>query len=191
MQLCQFFHPPRSGSAETPKDLAMTTECVLMPTRTEVETFFCSLFGTDILAKETDNSCSEEQYVVAEYSEPNGDLRYLIAIDYELANGLGAALTVIPPAVAKESAEKHIIPDNIRENLQEVLNVCTSLFSVGMSGHHIAISGLHEKGATPETVTEALSAAEATESFLIDLPRYQAGTMTVYRMPHEDEAPAE
>lgn len=158
-----------------------------MPTNTEIETFFCSLFGTDIMVKETDNSASDEQFVVAEYSEPNGQLRYLIAIDYALANGLGAALTVIPPAVAKESADQHIIPDNIRENLQEVLNVCTSLFSVGMNGHHIAISGLHEKTSTPESIVEALKGAEDTESFHVDLPRYQAGTMTVYRMHHDEE----
>lgn len=143
------------------------------------------------MAKETENSSSDEQFVVAEYSEPTGELRYLVAIDYALANGLGAALTVIPPAVAKESADKHIIPDNIRENLQEVLNVCTSLFSVGMSGHHIAISGLYEKDATPDNIKEALKTAEDSESFNLDIPRYQAGTMTVYRMPHEDEGSAE
>ena len=158
-----------------------------MPTNSEIETFFCSLFGTDIMVKETKNSDSGEQFVVAEYSEPDGTLRYIIAIDYALANGLGAALTVIPPAVAKESADKQIIPDNIRENLQEVLNVCTSLFSVGMNGRHIAISGLHEKTSTPDNIAEALKTAEESDSFHVDLPRYQAGTLSVYRMHHDEE----
>lgn len=182
-------HPNSTSGAIRirPESTSMTTDCVLMPTRSEIQTFFCSLFGTDILVKGISSKDANEQYVISDYREPSGELRYMVAIDYELANGLGAALTVIPPALAKESAARLEIPDNIRENLQEVLNVCTSLFSVCMNGHHIAIKNIFEKDNVSEEALEAMKMAAEKETFSVDLPRYQAGTMTIYRMPMEED----
>ena len=36
---------------------------------------------------------------------------------------------MIPPAMAKENAEAKEIPENILENLREVMNVCLSFFT--------------------------------------------------------------
>lgn len=66
--------------------------------------------------------------VVATYLTDDDALHGLIICDVPLACHLGAALSLIPAAVANESVKKGRIEDMLLEHLHEVLNVCVPLF---------------------------------------------------------------
>ena len=98
--------------------------------------------------------------------------------DLEFAVYAGAALSLVPAGVARDSLKVRRIPENLLENTREVLNVCVSLF------HGAGPARLSLRGATampgflaPDVL--ALIGAPAWQAgFDITIPGYGAGKAT-------------
>ncbi|MEO7994772.1 MAG: hypothetical protein ABI743_10275 [bacterium] len=64
----------------------------------------------------------------AMYARETGGLAAIAICDIPLAAGLGCALAMIPATRASEVAKTAMVHADLHENLEEVLNVCSSLF---------------------------------------------------------------
>ncbi len=110
-------------------------------------------------------------FVLASYVNDSNDVRRVLACDLGLANSLGAAFSMIPAGVANESTKTGNVPDNIRVNLYEVLNVCVNLFSE-QSKERLSLSDL--KVCPAGTPSPALT---ETARYTVQIPRYSGGAM--------------
>ena len=102
----------------------------LLPRLDDVERLLVSLFGREVTAKRLPQlTAVEEPWLLADYRDGEGKLRAIAVCDKGLALGIGGALSLIPPAVVKESAGESSLPENLFLNAYEVLNVMTGLFN--------------------------------------------------------------
>lgn len=63
------------------------------------------------------------------YASDDGAVQVLCVCDYALAAYAGAALSMIPAGVAKDSLRGAALPEGIEENFREVLNIVTGLLN--------------------------------------------------------------
>lgn len=68
-----------------------------------------------------------EPCVTATYGTEGGGMVAVCVCDLDLVANAGAALVLIPASEAKASVTKRQIDPSLRENFQEILNICTSL----------------------------------------------------------------
>lgn len=103
---------------------------IILPEPDEVAELLRDLVGKQMTAKK----CAvappvRGAWMVASYARDNGDVAGVVAMDMMLAAHVSAALTLIPGGVADDSARSGKLPDNLKENLHEVLNVCSRFFN--------------------------------------------------------------
>ncbi|MFK8031501.1 MAG: hypothetical protein AB8G18_14790 [Gammaproteobacteria bacterium] len=72
---------------------------------------------------------------VALYYDKEGELAGLCCCDLPMAAGLGAALSMIPPATAQDMVKEGTLTDMADSNLYEVMNMFSSLFMDDNSAH--------------------------------------------------------
>jgi hypothetical protein len=68
-------------------------------------------------------------WMVASYATNDGEIAGVVAVDMTLAAHVSAALALIPGGVADESARSGKLAENLKENLHEVLNICSRFFN--------------------------------------------------------------
>ncbi len=84
-----------------------------------------ALVGRETNTKLSDGKYeSGRPYAVGYYRADDGEIAAIASCDLEFACYAGAALSMIPLGRAKEALEEGQIDENLRENTQEVLNVC-------------------------------------------------------------------
>lgn len=119
-------------------------------------------------------------HAIASYVDDVGAPRGWIACDLACANSCGAALSMIPPRLAAESAAAGTIPDNISDNLHEVLNVCVNLFH--LEGHpHVVLGGVEIELSLDELPAGARP--DGWLSWRVEIPKYPAGLMHIQTSP--------
>ncbi len=64
----------------------------------------------------------------------------LIVVDLDLSAHAGAAIGLMPPPTAREAIEEKSLPDTMKENLYEVLNIASAMFNIEGARH----TKLHE-----------------------------------------------
>ncbi|MBU8921676.1 MAG: hypothetical protein KOO63_07630 [Bacteroidales bacterium] len=109
----------------------------------------------------------------------DGRIKAIWICDLSMVINIGAGLAVIPPEVAMTNINSNELPDNIRENFQEVLNVSASLFNRS-DGPHLSLGTLV---ITPdpisEDIQEALSAVSGRRDLRAIIPDYGEGLMSL------------
>jgi len=141
-----------------------------------------SLYGADATVHENDSqSPIPDPRVVATYRTAEGQLRFAIVVDVALANSLGAALTMIPPGGAEDATAAGEVPDNIAENLHEVMNICSALFA-DVEHDRIVLDRLFRPGQIPNDLHEALESGETLLQIDYAVPRYPSGQMSLLKI---------
>jgi hypothetical protein len=102
-----------------------------LPEPDDVRNVLHGLLGRDItVTRETAASIPlEAKYVVGLYEREDAKVGGLVVADLELAAYAGAALSLLPIGVAKESIADGVIEDSLLENFREVLNVGVQWFT--------------------------------------------------------------
>lgn len=107
-----------------------------------------------------------------------GAIGSLCLCDVAAAAYLGAALSLIPPAVAAEALKKSMLSEGLVENLREVVNVTASLFNVS-GGSHVRLRDLLTSPQPFPAEVVSLAAAKAGRTDMeITVPGYGAGKMS-------------
>ncbi len=116
--------------------------------------------------------------VVATYLDGAGNLAAVALLDLSLACSAGAALVMLPRVVADEGMASGGIPDNIGENLHEVLNVWSGVFN-SPSTPRVKLGAV----TTSDTLAPEVAALAKAPSGRLDLevaiPGYAAGRLTL------------
>ncbi|MCU1428223.1 MAG: CheY-like receiver [Actinomycetia bacterium] len=115
----------------------------------------------------------------ADYAAGRGTIGVLCVADLRLTNTLGAALTMVAPAVVEDAVAKREIDESTIDNFREVLNVLTSLFNTADTAH-VTFRDVHRMPAQlPSDTAQLLHAPKARRDFEVEVEEYGAGVLTV------------
>jgi len=112
------------------------------------------------------------------YIADDGKPVALCACDAALAANSAAALSMLPPGVAKDAAKSKDLTDVMVANLREIMNICSRLLMNDTSAH-LRLESLYASKAMPAPVTGVLGAPHGRIDFELNLPKYGAGTLAV------------
>jgi hypothetical protein len=112
------------------------------------------------------------------YVRDTGETAAMCGADTHLAASFGAALSMLPPAMAKEAAKSHELSAVMVENLRETMNICTRLVLDGGSPH-LKLDQVYPAASLPATASALLNASQGRREFQVQLPKYGGGVMTV------------
>jgi hypothetical protein len=102
----------------------------------------------------------------------------LCGADVNLAASFGAALSMLPPAAAKEAAKSKELTPVMCENLREIMNICTRLV-LDANSPHLKHDQVYPIQSLPAGAAALLSAAPGRREFQLQLPKYGGGVLTL------------
>ncbi len=111
--------------------------------------------------------------LTASYELDDGTVGGACILDVQLAASLGAALALMPPAVAAEAVRRGALDAALMENVHEVLNICTGLFEGG-DAPHVRL-GAVGTGAVPAAVQAMLKVPRNTVTIEVTVQGYPPG----------------
>jgi hypothetical protein len=102
----------------------------------------------------------------------------LCACDLPLASNIASALSMLPPAAAKDAAKSKQLTEVMLANLREVMNICSRLLIVDGSPH-LKLDQVYEAKAVPEPARAIVAGAKGRIDFEIGVAKYGPGVMSV------------
>ena len=115
---------------------------------------------------------------VAVFVGDDGKPGALCACDIALAANIASALSMLPPAAAKDAAKSKQLTDVMLANLREVMNICSRLLIVEGSPH-LKLDEVYEAKAVPAPAMAIVGAARGRVDFEIGVAKYGPGFMSV------------
>jgi len=98
--------------------------------------------------------------------------------DRALAAKASAALSMLPPGLARDAVVLGSLTEGMVENLHEVLNICSRLL-MNEGCAHLKLKGIYPSDALPRAAASLLAAQKARIDFELDFPKYGPGTLAV------------
>jgi len=112
------------------------------------------------------------------YVSDDGTPLAVCGCDLAFATNSGAALSMLPPNVAKEAAKDKELTPVMLANLHEVMNICTRLM-LRDDSPHVKLRELCAVSALPPPAVAILSAPKGRVDFEVGLGKYGAGVISV------------
>jgi hypothetical protein len=175
--------PPPEPEA-SPKKVASHLS---VPEAKEMGTILTSLLGDEInvsLAKAP--VPASDLFVVGTYVSDSETIAVVCGADAELSVGLGAALGMIPVAEAKLVAASRNLSEPIRENLQEIFNIVSTVLNKS-GNQHIKFGELLDLSRSPasEAVLALIEQPADRVDYHVEIPSYGAGSLCLLMTPCE------
>jgi hypothetical protein len=116
---------------------------------------------------------------IAVYVDDSLVVRALVVVDLSLSAHTGAAIGLVPVGGAQAAVEDGALPDNLRDNLAEVLNIAASLFNTPGS-LHLRLYDVHPAGGPlpPDLQVKALTLGRR-EDLAVDIATYGSGRFSI------------
>jgi hypothetical protein len=102
----------------------------------------------------------------------------LCGADLSLAASLAAALSMLPAATVKEAVETRYLGSVMRENLHEIMNICTRLV-LDANSPHLKLDQVYPYKSLPTAAAAILGATQGHREFQVRLPRYGGGVLSL------------
>jgi hypothetical protein len=100
-------------------------------------------------------------------------------VDLPGAARLGGALGLVPKGGVDDAIDEKDLPENLRDNCYEILNVLASVFNVP-EAPHVRLYEMHGPGDIPPTDVQSLSAMLGSrEDVQMDIAGYGTGCMSI------------
>jgi hypothetical protein len=112
------------------------------------------------------------------YVSDDGTPGALCACDMAFAANSGAALSMLPPNVAKEAAKDKALTPVMLANLHEVMNICTRLV-LRDDTPHLKLRELYVTTALPAAAAAIANAPKGRIDFEIGIGKYGPGVLSV------------
>lgn len=112
------------------------------------------------------------------YVADNGAPVAACVADVALAANSSAALSMLPPGVAKDAAKSKELTEVMVANLREIMNICTRLLMTDGSAH-LRLAEVYPSKSMTADVAKVLGALQGRVDFELTVPKYGAGTMAV------------
>jgi hypothetical protein len=117
--------------------------------------------------------------VIGVYKRDDGAVAALVVMDIALAANAAAALVLIPPGVAGDSARSGKLAENLLENVKELLNVCGRLFVSPGTAHVRMKATCTVPPAAPPEIAGLLAKPNNRLDLELNIPGYAGGRMAV------------
>jgi hypothetical protein len=149
----------------------------------ELASFLDGLFGSEAKVDHIEPPSSlADPRVTATYNNAEGGLEFAIICELKLANSLGAALAMIPPGGAEDASAEGVIPENIGENLYEVLNILSAAFADAEHHRVVLDKVFHPDQPLEADLAAKVDAAQNLIQIEYETGRYQAGKMSLLKI---------
>jgi hypothetical protein len=112
------------------------------------------------------------------YVADDGSPAALCGCDMAFAANSGAALSMLPPAVAKDAAKSRDLTPVMLANLHEVMNICTRLV-LRDDTPHLKLRDMCPVATLPAPAAAILTSAKARADFEIGIAKYGPGVLSV------------
>lgn len=148
-----------------------------MPIPEEVRDFLGDLLGKPVSvskAAQVDFSVEPEGYVTGLYKDDKDRLIGACITDISLAASTGAALAMMPVAVAKEAVEAGKLDEGLRDNFYEVVNILSRLLN-GPSVPHLRLTELVD--GVPDDVRALVEKSKGRKSYDVTVVGYTGGKL--------------
>ncbi|MBI3206319.1 MAG: hypothetical protein HYZ29_32585 [Myxococcales bacterium] len=137
----------------------------------------------DLLAKQVTAKPSPALAVataayVAVYADDAGAPQVVAAVDLPFSAHVGAALAMIPAAVALENVQRKRLEDSLRENFEEIVNILAGVVNVATGKHVKLVAVVAPSAASPEAQA-IMKKPAARVDFTVDVPGYGAGKLAL------------
>jgi hypothetical protein len=153
-----------------------------LPTALDVRELFEGLLGREVdasLGSGAVNPTAPPGAVVGVYTDDHMALRALVILSLPLAAHGGAAIGLIPVVQAEVAVEDGILPENLYENIAEVLNVAVSLFNRGDAPHVKLYQAFQPGEALPGDVAKWVLAFVRRLDMELSIAGYGKGTISI------------
>ena len=148
----------------------------VMPDVRSVATLLKMFLGEDLVV--TDHESTDlSSHHVATYINDSDDLVALCACDYPFVAYTGAALSMVPAAIANEAVADQKLTDAMVDNFHEVMNICSKLLMSNTSSHLRLDKTLNPDQSAGSISTLQESSCQSL-AFSIDIPGYGTGSVT-------------
>jgi hypothetical protein len=112
------------------------------------------------------------------YVSDDGTPAALCGCDIAFAANSGAALSMLPPNVAKEAAKDKELTPVMLANLHEVMNICTRLI-LRDDSPHLKLRELCALNSLPPPAAAIMGAPRSRIDFEIGLGKYGSGVLSI------------
>ena len=148
-----------------------------LPEAHELKHHFEMLFGDGVVVHAGDRLGADAPFCGIYRDEAKAPVAVCLC-DMSFAAYAGAALSMMMPNDAKAAAQKSALPEVMRANLYEVMNILSSLL---MNAHtpHLRLVEMCSPPALDPAIKAIATKPEAHVGFKVDLPRYGIGRITL------------
>lgn len=153
-----------------------------LPIQEAVRDLLSDLVGTGVAVDKTSPLIFDEEDtkgVISEYIDDDDVLVALCLADGPFACYCGAALSMIPSAVAKESIKRNELPENLLDNYAEVVNIMSRLVNSSTSPHLRLGKVYVVPGDLPEAAANAVASPSMRRDFIATISGYGSGKMSL------------
>jgi hypothetical protein len=116
--------------------------------------------------------------ILAVYVADDGSPVALAACNIGFAANAGAALSMLPPAAAKEAVKNKLLTPAMNDNLREVMNICSRLM-LREGSAHLRLDQVFEAKSLPPAAAALLTTATGRADFEVTLAKYGAGGLSI------------
>lgn len=151
-----------------------------LPTPQQIRELLADLLGRDAtLSPAAPFAPGADNASVAVYVDDYLRITALVACDLPFSAYAGAALGLVPAGGAHSAVEEGALPDGLRDNLYEVLNIAASMFNAP-GAEHLRLHELHPAGVPlpPMVRAQALTLGRR-EDVSVDISGYGQGRLSV------------
>lgn len=138
------------------------------------------LYGDDIkVAKDEDSLAVENSKLYGLYVDGEGKPVAVCLCDTSFAAYAGAALSMLPPGGAEDAAESGEISATMKENVYEVMNICSRLL-MSDSTPHLKLENMYvDLEELSDDAVEMIKTAPSSTHFGVDIPNYGKGRFSL------------
>lgn len=167
------------GHAATQAQKAMEGIAPVLPTAREIAELYTNLMGEEIEVRlRTEAPLIADNFAATvDFRTPEEVLAGVLSVDIELANWLGSALAMIPSSAAQEDILADRINDEVRDNIQEIFNITTSLLNKPGIPHHKLGRLYLNKAELPGEVAKLAAQSPHRVDFELEVPGYGTGRL--------------
>jgi len=151
-----------------------------LPDRKLIKDVFEGLLGRDVAVSDgVPINLDPPRPVVATYIDPQHQLSFLAVMDLPLAAYAGAALALIPKGGAEAAVEDKMLPDNLFENVAEILNVLAAPIGDCAGVHQRLSTTFAPHDPLPGQIASYAATVGAREDVTLDITGYGSGTLSI------------
>jgi hypothetical protein len=150
-----------------------------MPDAAKVKSMLGMLFdGLDIKPGKKFDIVPPSGSWIGLYIADDGKPVALCAVDQNLAAYASAALSMLPPGVAKDAAKTKDLTEVMVANLHEIMNICSRLVMNDASAH-LKLEKTYSSTDMSAGVSAVLGAVAGRADFELNIAKYGVGTLSV------------